>query len=137
MTEEIEEGLEEEELTVIVVTKEHEEEIVWIREGKEFRYHGEMYDVINTRSSGDKDYYYCKNDTREKEVINRLVRHQKRKNNILLQLRKVLSDKYFPGNFSMDPEREDSGVRYPPRQDLYLSRFIEIHAPPPRFGVQG
>lgn len=47
-------------------------DIVWEDEGKEFRYHGEMYDIVKTDTIKGKVVYYCFNDTKESQLFTEL-----------------------------------------------------------------
>ena len=72
---------------------------VWVREGKEFRYKDEMYDVLKSESINGKMVYYCVRDKDEKELeasFEKLLKKNqdnqgKSKNNALKEL-----SKYFP-----------------------------------------
>lgn len=59
---------------------EHEKEIEWEEEGKEFRLNGEMYDVVRTGTVNGKPVYYCINDKKENELIQKYLNLFKQKN---------------------------------------------------------
>ena len=65
----IRKGLRDEDLSIIVVSVNDESEINWIKPQKEFRYKGEMYDVVNIKIENQKKYYYCIWDVKEKQLI--------------------------------------------------------------------
>ncbi len=77
----------------------HDDVPVWVREGKEFRYKNEMYDVLKSESIDGKVVYYCVRDKDEKELeasFEKLLKKNqdkegKSKNNALKEL-----SKYFP-----------------------------------------
>ncbi len=72
---------------------------VWVREGKEFRYNDEMYDILKSEISNGKVVYYCVRDKDEKELeasFEKLLKKNqdnqgRSKNNSLKEL-----SKYFP-----------------------------------------
>ncbi len=53
----IKNGLEEKQLSLIVVPFNVEKEIFWIKKNKEFRYRGAMYDVVRIEIKGRKKHY--------------------------------------------------------------------------------
>ncbi len=57
----------------------------WIKEGKEFRYNGKMYDVVQSKEANGKLFLYCRNDFEEEELLN----------NISLLISKNISKKHF------------------------------------------
>ena len=65
----IEKGLPDEELVVIVT--DHEEDLHWTRPYKEFRYKGEMYDVVKIKTFNNKKNYYCICDKKENNLMAR------------------------------------------------------------------
>ena len=46
--------------------------IHWKEKGKEFRYNGNMYDVVRTLKKGDTTIYYCYADVRESKLISEI-----------------------------------------------------------------
>ncbi|ANE49183.1 hypothetical protein [Flavisolibacter tropicus] len=60
---------------------ENEKDIEWEEEGKEFRLHGEMYDVVKTATVNGKPVFYCINDKKENELIHKYLNLIKQKNN--------------------------------------------------------
>lgn len=66
---EVKEGLNNEDLVVITVPFNDESSIEWVEKDKEFIYHGEMYDVVKTRSDGRIKQYFCINDKKEEKLI--------------------------------------------------------------------
>jgi hypothetical protein len=58
---------------------EHEKEIEWEEEGKEFRLYGEMYDIVKTTTTKGKLVLYCINDKKENALIQKYLDHLKQK----------------------------------------------------------
>jgi hypothetical protein len=46
----------------------------WEEDGKEFYYQGRMYDVVSMKVLHGKTFYYCINDTKEKQLLDHLVK---------------------------------------------------------------
>ena len=65
----LQKNLADEVMTIIDFTA-NKEKIYWEEEGKEFFYEGEMYDLVKTKNENEKIFFYCINDTKEKELIN-------------------------------------------------------------------
>lgn len=49
------------------------DKLEWEEEGKEFYLDGHMYDVVSTKLLNGKTYYYCINDTKEKQLLDHLA----------------------------------------------------------------
>jgi hypothetical protein len=83
---EIQNGLNKDFLTVINVSAKDISAIEWIDNGKEFLYHGEMYDVVNIRSDKKTIQYECINDKNEEQLITDFCKkdntHRKTENNV-------------------------------------------------------
>jgi len=129
----IRKGLQEKDLSVITVSFDNEKEIEWTKKNKEFRYKGLMYDVVRTEIKNDKKIYYCINDVKEKILIANFTRHNRRKNKVLLELKKLLNNKYFPEKYSLNSKVSKANIYFVDCQFLYKSRFKEILSPPPKF----
>lgn len=65
-------GVPENELDLVKIPQEWEKQgnkdFRWV-EGHEFRYKGEMYDVVRQESHGDETWYYCVKDEKENELF--------------------------------------------------------------------
>ena len=129
---EIRKGLSEKDLSLIIVSSKNEKEINWIKKDKEFRYKGFLFDIVKTKTKGSKKYYYCINDLKEKSLIAIYTRHNRRRNKVLLSLRKILSNKYFPGNLSVNLKIVKADVYFGTYQQNYHSIYLETLSPPPK-----
>jgi hypothetical protein len=66
-------------LDVIIANEENLAKITWEREGKEFKFEGELYDIVFTEIKSGTTYYYCFKDEDETilEVkINQFLKNQ-------------------------------------------------------------
>lgn len=75
-----------ENLEIIIVDESQNSNFCWLKEGKEFRYNGKMYDVVSSNKKDGKLILYCRNDTEEEELFNNiclLINKNISKNNLL------------------------------------------------------
>jgi len=128
--EKIEKGLKDEELTIIILQAEHSS---WLRTfipEKEFKYKGEMYDVVRTKTIDHQKHYYCLKDTREKHLIDKFIRDN-------LSKKKVGKFKRIPlkylHNFSkLQPCINRLIIKIYSIILHYYSRIPETISPPPK-----
>jgi hypothetical protein len=107
----------------------------WMREGKEFRYKGDMYDVIKSETHNGRKTYFCINDKEEKNLgsnFNKLLSKKlenegKTKTNSQKELGKYYS---FPSKGFSPVLKEADLTDY--FSNLYRSPQMEILSPPPR-----
>jgi hypothetical protein len=109
---------------------------VWTKDGKEFCYKNEMYDVVKIFSNKDSISYYCIKDRAENSLlesflsllINSLGNDKKNQNDYSKELSKY--------NFAVN---NDPGIIkfiniiYPARTSFYKSLNKQIDYPPPKF----
>lgn len=134
-----------EEVKVIKIPKSWEDnppqEFKW-HEEHEFRYHGQMYDVIDKESHGNQIWYYCYWDKAETELLNNLSKYvsnylsqqpdQQEKSNYL----KIILEKtflLFESKTEFDLILRASSVVFQPK-DL-TDTILDIDLPPPRIAI--
>ncbi len=123
---------EEIDLTVIIVNQENKHEISWLDNGKEFRYRGEMYDVVKTEEFPGCTCYHCINDRKEKELIDNYNSSRHERQNIqALSRHRTININIPPPTFSLcslEPESElVSGLVLFPADNM-----PDVPSPPPR-----
>jgi hypothetical protein len=129
---EIRKGLSEKDLILITVAVNEESEICWIKPGKEFSYRGEMFDVVKIKTSSDKKFFYCINDSKEKKLISGFEKaHESNQ-----KARKLLGN--FQYIFVIQPEpllhiNETSNHEYCIKSFDAPSNIEEVTVPPPKF----
>jgi hypothetical protein len=72
-------NLPENELTLIKISSRDNEKIIWMEEGREFKYQGNMFDVVRIKKGTDTTYYYCFSDVNESKLLanlDKLVKEQ-------------------------------------------------------------
>jgi hypothetical protein len=128
---EIEKGIPEGDLIVISVSAGMTDRIDWIEAGREFRWEGEMYDVVKSRADGDRIDYFCLKDGKEKELI---AGYEKSHSNRGNQDRKPVGAfhlYFFSRMTSLPAQFGGEEISYPPYLTSYRSALAEIHTPPP------
>jgi hypothetical protein len=68
-------------IKVAVNDEQNQAEIEWLEE-HEFRYRGQMFDVVRSSLSNDTSYYYCINDKQEEQLFSSLdkqIEHHSKK----------------------------------------------------------
>jgi hypothetical protein len=66
-------------LNIFIANEENLARIAWEREGKEFKFEGELYDIIFTEIKSGTTYYYCfkdKDETILEARINQFLKNQ-------------------------------------------------------------
>ena len=129
---EIRRGIDEAELAIITVSKGEENEIYWTEKNTEFKYKGAMYDIVKTEVKNNKTTYYCINDVKEQQLFTHFTKQNSTQNRILIELRKVISSKYFPEYYSITNSVKEMVNTFTTYQFIYKSIAIEILSPPPQ-----
>ncbi len=106
----------------------------WVREGKEFRYNDEMYDVLKSEIHNGKVTYYCVRDRDEKELESSfeklLKKNQDNEGKSRNMAQKELS-KYFPVAKIVIPSVQKANNFNICVISFYKSLNKEILSPPP------
>jgi hypothetical protein len=108
--------------------------IRWIRENKEFIYNQEMYDVVKTKTENGTVYYYCINDSKEKQLISDFDKLSKKKTDASKS--KSLIKSYNPQfYFFQTPDIQHfvitSEIHFQVPVHFYKSATRDILTPPP------
>jgi len=127
----IKSGLKEEDLSLIIVPINNKSGIQWIIGGKEFRYQGEMYDVVHSKIKGRQKYYYCINDHKEKQLIANYTRTHNTKREADKKLKNAFSDRYFPDQCFRFNAVYPSVIHYTLSDISFTSTIPKIPSPPP------
>ena len=108
----------------------------WIH-SREFKYNGEMYDVVKKEEDDKQVFLYCINDEKEKnleEEFEKAVHKNSSENK-----QRSVSYNYFNILLSEPVQSEQIGVALVyecefnySRTDTYNSPYLEIPSPPPR-----
>ncbi len=110
------------------------EKPVWVRDGKEFRYHDEMYDVLKSEIDKGKVIYYCVKDRDEKELESSFEKLLKKNQNNEGKSRNISQkelSKYFPVSKILIPSVQKTNNFNFCILSFYKSLNKEILSPPP------
>ncbi len=122
------------ELTLIRVPLSDLSSLHWVKENKEFRKEGELYDVVRTEVNEKFITYYCINDKKEESLIAGYKRFSGRQKTLLL-LNRLIQNNYLPQVLDMPLFQRDI---------VYLFHFInqdytlykkDLNNPPPKYSA--
>lgn len=128
----IKQGLKEKDLSVVIVPSKGETGIIWIKPGKEFRYRGEMYDVVYSKTKGQDKLYFCINDIKEKQLIASFHKTHNSKKEADKRIKITFTDRYFPQQQRLSNIISPSDIEYPSENIAIFSNILKIPSPPPR-----
>lgn len=132
----IKNGVEESELFVFSYEKIQTGNVEWVKEGKEFRINGSMYDIVHLKIENGEWIYKCVNDTQEAKLfveLDNLVKKRMNGNSSDDYLKNLVKDfvkVYFDSEstcFLDSPQEESTLFRF----SFYHLSF-EITSPPPQ-----
>jgi len=128
---------------LIVVDANQESGLVWVRDGKEFRYNDLMYDVIRTEKKGDKTFYYCLDDRKDSDLFamidhamgkqsdhGRSARHS---HSQVVKL--ILSTRFISPVQLLLPFRSSTPTKHASFTSLYSFIYCREETPPPQVAV--
>jgi hypothetical protein len=127
----IREGINEADLTIIVISDDNRKEITWIKPLKEFTFHGNLYDVVRVSDKEGKIIYSCINDTRESKLLKDFASKSESGN----KARKLLSNislNFIYENCSFFLFNNSTAHIYKPSSFMIVSKSIETSDPPPK-----
>jgi len=128
----IRKGVKESDLTVIVVPAAGTKELAWIKPGKEFRYRGELYDIVHSTAIGQKKSYSCINDRKEKQLIAAYHKSQNSRKESDKKIKSNLNDRYFPAHIELISIPSISDIGYTSHACIFISNTLLIPSPPPK-----
>ena len=128
---EIQEGLKDENLALVIVPLNDQSGISWIEQGKEFRFKGEMYDVVRIEIRNQDKYFFCIKDIKEKQLISIYYKNHNSKKEADKKIKLAFNFQYFTQQFSLKTVVSKSELDFPEMDILYKSNLSDIHSPPP------
>lgn len=117
---------------------EHNKELRWEEDGKEFHFGGEMYDIVKTKVINGKKIYYCIADKKEKKLIDNYGKSVNSTDDRTTNKQSEHSIKLQQPDYTFeDTEGQIFGTntslkKYFSFDDALLSSVKEIQAPPPK-----
>ncbi len=124
----------------IFIAYQQEDQLFWTKKDKEFRYQGQMYDIVHTLVQGDGTLYLCIHDFKESKLFAHLdehiynyVAHSAEHRNKHQKAFKNFSLNYlFSINTMVFNIRNAEELDYPPFNLFLASRDGLVPDPPPR-----
>jgi hypothetical protein len=117
----------------------------WEREGKEFWYEGNLYDIVRSEIEGGMTHFYCINDTHETKLnhdfqafINRESNTSNDSDMSVTDFLKKIVKTYYPSSFKSNedvkwvvlPNKSLDFISY---FDFYKSTYLQSIEPPPEW----
>ena len=125
------------ELTKLIFNRtDNSNQLVWTKDGKEFSYKDEMYDVVKIKHEKDKIIYFCIKDKAENNLLESFVS---------LIKKNFGNDKKNRFDFSKELSKYDLTVKnnlinvqllntlHPSIVSFYQNLHMRINVPPPKF----
>lgn len=119
-------------LTLFITPGETDHEICWTRHNKEFSYRGEMYDVVKIRFQGQKKYYYCLNDSKEKQLIDNYNRAHKTQKEPEKKLKQNFDYTFGKWRFAFRAYPVPAAAHTMQGSFIYQKLYIDTKYPPPK-----
>jgi hypothetical protein len=129
---EIKEGIKDKELTLITIPDKGESGIVWIKQDKEFRYKGDLFDVVKIRYKDQKRLYYCLNDHKEQQLISNFNKTHNSKKESAKKLKRNFNYGFYTERFIVIKNLFPADCVFSSSTGLYTPNIIDIHSPPPK-----
>ena len=129
---EISMGIQNKDLCLITITNSNLHALQWIKPGKEFRYKGEMYDVVQAKSDKHEQQYYCIHDFKENKLLTQINKTRRNKRDSEKRLKRVFSPQFILQQAKGLNKPDDSGFSYPTLAILFRAAFTHTVSPPPR-----
>lgn len=132
----IKNGVEESELFVFSYEKIHSENVDWVKQGKEFRKNGSMYDIVHLDFENGEWFYKCVDDTQEAKLfveLDNLVKKRMNGNSSDDYLKNLVKDfvkVYFDSEsscFHSYPNKEKTEFHF-----SFSHLSVDILSPPPQ-----
>jgi hypothetical protein len=127
-------NLPESELSLIKIPSGTHEKIIWMEEGREFKYQGNMFDVVRICKKADTTYYSCFSDVKESKLLanlDKLVKEQTDNSRSKTNQKKQEITYFFQKPLSTQSLTEIT-VSYFHFSSRYKSINTDVLSPPPR-----
>lgn len=129
---EIRKAKDERERVTLVFPLDFQKGIMWIRPGREFAYKGQLYDVISSATRDQHKYYYCYNDTKEKQLIAGFHKSHTSKKETEKRRKTQYNQKYLPQRPVLAFAFPFADFIYTGFGFHYISQVLITPSPPPK-----
>ncbi len=120
------------ELSLLVISESQMSKISWKEKNKEFSYHNEMFDVVKLKYVGNKRYYYCIKDSKEKELVFNYLKHCNARKTMEKKIKNTRTSNYLPQYLFVRLYTQVRDFIYTEICENYISRIVDIAVPPPQ-----
>ena len=134
--EKIESSLSEDQLEIITIKTDEENQIEWVREGKEFIYKNKMYDVVRKKEKDNTIKYFCLNDKKEEELfanLDDIVRKNPQNDKNIKNILSKVVNNYFFEDVNMEKGIFIAEIVSPRKTSFYNNLERKVQNPPPKF----
>jgi hypothetical protein len=130
-------SLPENELIQVKISLADHKKLTWMEDGKEFRYDGNMYDVVKIKRSSGITCYYCFNDEKESKLFANLDKMVKAQtdNSPSRTTQKKQTITYFAPSSMFTQLLAETPVLFFEFSSRYKSVTTNILSPPPRIST--
>jgi hypothetical protein len=121
-------------LTIIKVSSKDQEKIAWTEEGNEFRFEGNLYDVVKIRHENGTTYYSCFCDLKENQLLvnlDKLVKDQTDHSQSRTIQKKIQINMFFHDGMLAKTSNE-TPFDYFNYTTGYKLIYSDVLSPPPR-----
>lgn len=136
----IKKNVPDDELVLITISVADNKSLTWTRPNIEFRYKGEMYDIVRQETKEDIILYYCIHDFKESKLFANLDEHvqrhiadnpqqRKKAENIL---KTVTKDYFFQLLIISHFPEVQQNLKYNKYLQAYNSICLDVLTPPPK-----
>ncbi len=128
-----------EDLVLISISDADESQLIWTKPNKEFRFQGEMYDIVDIIKKGNKTLYRCLHDFKESKLfahldvhINNYIAHNAEQQNKAKSFFNVMAKLFFfQSEESQIVGKDPIENVYYHYTENYKSVTIDLLNPPP------
>lgn len=128
----IKEGSFEEELSIININSKNAGDLQWKKINKEFRFKGDLYDIVEIENYSAGVRYICIKDIKEKKLEARFKNNLRRRRNNLQKLRQNLNLKFLQANNTLNIKSQKIILKHKFYSNYYKPGIIDIISPPPQ-----
>jgi hypothetical protein len=117
---------------VLVFNVGNEFGVKWIKKHKEFIYRDQLYDIVSRKVSGNKVFYYCINDIKEKKLISDFEKNNRTNKRANQVLRKITQFQFILSSPSFNTFNPIIPCCFRQLTCQYISPINNTLSPPPK-----
>ncbi len=121
-----------EDLTVIEINHSDISNIEWKKQGKEFKYNNNMYDIVSSDTGSHSIKFYCLQDTKENKLNSTYAKSLNRHLKLKRRLKRSHNMLYFSDHLFNNLVAQNSLQIMQNNGELPISNYLKVPSPPPR-----